>query len=291
MARFVCGRFIDKAAFLNSRHSNACSVTDVEEAKQVIRVLPIWLTVIFPSTIVVQGLSLFIKQAMTMDRHMGSNFEIPPGSIGVFFQIPLLFTIPIYDRLLIPLLRRFTGYPRGITILQRIGVGMMLQSIALVAAVLTEIVRLDVVESHGIAYDKDAIVPLSFLILIPQLVIMGEAMVEVGKLEFFYDQAPESMRSMGSAIYAASNGIGSFLSSAILTLVTHVTGRHRHKSWVLNNLNASRLDYFYALLLVLNIMNSVVFMTMSLSYTYKTEPSEAFGKASSKETLVVDNSV
>ncbi|XP_059064512.1 protein NRT1/ PTR FAMILY 5.2-like [Cryptomeria japonica] len=285
-------RFLDKAAFLNSRHSNPCSVTDVEETKQVIRVLPIWLTVIFPSTIVAQSFTLFIKQAMTMDRHMGSNFEIPSGSIGVFYQIPMLLIIPIYVRLLIPLFRRFTGNPRGITILQRIGVGIILQGFAMVAAVLTEIVRLDVIQRHGIADDKDAVVPISFLILLPQLAIMGiaEAMVEVGKLEFFYDQAPESMRSLGSAMYAASGGIGSFLTGAILTLVTRVTGRHGHKSWVLNNLNASRLDYFYALLVVLNIINYAVFLTMSWSYTYKREPSEALGKDSSKATLLVDNS-
>ncbi|GLJ35411.1 hypothetical protein SUGI_0712190 [Cryptomeria japonica] len=284
-------RFLDKEALLDSRNPNPCSLTDIEETKQVLRVLPIWLTDIFPSTILVQSLTLSIKQAMTMDRHIGSNFEIPSGSIGVFFQIPMLLTIPIYDRLIIPLFRRLTGNPRGITLLQRIGIGMVLQSIAMVTAGLTEIVRLDVIQSHGIADDKDAIVPLSFFILVPQLVIMGiaEAMVEVGKLEFFYDQAPESMRSLGNAMYAASNGIGSFLSGAILTLVTHITGRHGHKSWVLNNLNASRLDYFYALLVALNIINYVAFLTVSWRYEYKREPNQALGKAYSKATLVVDN--
>ncbi|XP_057840358.2 protein NRT1/ PTR FAMILY 5.3-like [Cryptomeria japonica] len=284
-------RIFDKAAILNSRHSKPCSVTDVEETKLVMRVLTIWLTVIFPSTILGQAATLFIKQAMTMDRHMGSKFQIPSGSIGVFLQIPMLLTIVIYDRFIIPFSRKFTGNPRGITILQRIGVGIVLQAIAMVVAAVAEVIRLNVIKSHGIAHDMNAIVPLTFATLIPQLAVMGiaEAMVEVGKLEFFYDQAPDSMRSLGNAMYAASQGLGSFLSSGILTVVTNITGRNGHKSWILDNLNASRLDYFYALLAVLSIMNCLLFLTMSCLYTYKREPSEALGNDSSKLTQAVDH--
>ncbi|XP_057835696.2 protein NRT1/ PTR FAMILY 5.3-like [Cryptomeria japonica] len=203
---------MDKAAVQNTSGSNPCTVTDVEETKIMIRILPIWLTLIFPSTLLSQGGTLFIKQGMSLNRHMGSNFQIPPASLAVFLPVLMLLVLIIYDRLLVPVCRRFTGNPRGITILQRMGVGMVLYTIAMVAAVITEMKRLDVVKSHGLAGDANAIVPRSMFILLPQYGVMGiaEAFLEVGKLEFFYDQAPESMQSLGTSLYAASLGVGAF---------------------------------------------------------------------------------
>lgn len=44
-------------------------------------------------------------------------------------------------------------------------------------------------------------VPLSIFILLPQYVLMGtaDAFISVAKLEFFYDQAPEIMKSLGTS--------------------------------------------------------------------------------------------
>ncbi|KAH9318963.1 hypothetical protein KI387_020732, partial [Taxus chinensis] len=209
-------RFMDKACVKTGRVSDRCTVTDVEETKLMIRVLPIGLTAIFPSTLLQQSGTLFVKQATTLDRQMGPNFQIPAASIGAFLQISLLLSLIIYDRFLVPTCRRFTGNPRGITILQRMGIGMILYSVAMVAAMITELKKIDVIKSHRLQDKSNAIVPRTIFTLLPQFIIMGiaEGFLEVGRTEFFYDQAPESMRSLGIALALASIGVGAFSSLA-----------------------------------------------------------------------------
>ncbi|GLJ35399.1 hypothetical protein SUGI_0711930 [Cryptomeria japonica] len=286
-------RFIDKAAVENNSGSNPCTVTDVEETKLVLRILPIWLTLILPSSLLTQCSTLFVKQGMTLDRHLGPNFEIPAASIGFLLQISMLLVLLIYNRFLVPVCRRFTGNPRGITILQRIGVGMVLYTFAMAAAVITEIKRLGVIKSHGLADKANAIVPRSIFTLLPQFSIIGvaEGFLEVAKLEFFYDQAPESMQSLGNSLYATSLGVGAFLNSVILNAVTNITGRKGHQSWILDNVNASRFDYYYALLAILSFFNYISFLVVSWFYTYKREISQALGKESAKarEVICIEN--
>ena len=45
----------------------------------------------------------------------------------------------------------------------------------------------------------------------------------VGQLEFFYDQAPDVMRSMGMAMQMLSISLGSYLSGALTALVSAAT--------------------------------------------------------------------
>ena len=68
--------------------------------------------------------------------------------------------------------------------------------------------------------------------MLPQFLLMGiaDSFVEVGKLEFFFNQAPESMQSIGTAMFSSTMGIGNFVSSFILTVVTKITGRKGHNT-------------------------------------------------------------
>lgn len=279
-------RFMDKAAVQNTSGSSPCTVTDVEETKLMLRIFPIWLAVIFPSTLLTQSATLFVKQGMTLHRNIGPNFEIPAASIGFFLQLSMLLSLVFYDRILVPVCRRFTGNPRGITILQRMGIGMIIYTIDMGVAAITEMKRLDVIKSHGLADDANAIVPRSIFILLPQFGLMGiaETFLEVAKLEFFYDQAPESMQSLGTSLYAASLGVGAFLNSVILTVVNNVTGRKGHQSWILDNVNASRFHYYYAFLAIVNSLNFIYFLVVSWFYTYKREISQSLGEDSTKVT-------
>lgn len=56
-----------------------------------------------------------------MDLRMGAHFSITSASLSAFDTIAIIILVPIYDRLLIPLLRRFNMAP---TYLQRIGIGL-----------------------------------------------------------------------------------------------------------------------------------------------------------------------
>uniref|UniRef100_A0A0D6QY37 Major facilitator superfamily (MFS) profile domain-containing protein n=1 Tax=Araucaria cunninghamii TaxID=56994 RepID=A0A0D6QY37_ARACU len=287
-------RFLDKAASKNDANSSSrvCTVTQVEEAKLMIGILPVWLACILPSTMEEQAGTLFVKQAQTLDRHMGSSFQIPPGSTTAFFTLSMLITTLVYDRFLVPLLRRFTGNPKGITALQRMGTGMALQVLAAVIAMITEIKRLEVVRDLGLEDKKKAIVPRTIFTLMPQYILLGiaDALLNIGKIDFFYDQAPESMQSLGTSLYTSTQGVGAFMNSVLITIVSEITGRGGHRGWILNNLNASHLDYYYAFLGVLLFVNLLFFFVVSYLYEYKREVTRFLGEDSEKtiEILTVN---
>uniref|UniRef100_A0ACD5WIY4 Uncharacterized protein n=1 Tax=Avena sativa TaxID=4498 RepID=A0ACD5WIY4_AVESA len=272
-------RFLNKAAVKDESSSAAtwslCTVTQVEETKQIVKVLPILATMFVPCTLIAQTNTLFVKQGTTMDRHMGpSSFQIPPASLGAFVTLTMLVAIPIYDLVFVRAARRFTGNPRGITLLTRMGIGLAIQVLTMATASVIENRRLTFVRSHGLVETKVPL-PLTIFVLLPQYVLMGlaDAFLVAGKIEFFYDQAPESMKSLGTALSLTAYGVGNIFSSFLLSLVSRVT-RERGNPWVTNNLNASHLDYYYAFLTVLAAVNCVVFTVLARRYRYRVESTE-----------------
>lgn len=87
-----------------------CSVTQVEEVKMMIRLLPIWATTIIFWTTYAQMITFSVEQASTMERSIGS-FQIPAGSLTVFFVAAILITCAVYDRCIMPLWKRWKGKP------------------------------------------------------------------------------------------------------------------------------------------------------------------------------------
>ncbi|GMN49034.1 hypothetical protein TIFTF001_018214 [Ficus carica] len=268
-------RFLDKAA-VKSGPTNTpwtlCPVTQVEGTKQIVKLLPIFIATFIPAIVSAQSHTLFIKQGTTLDRSMGPHFNIPPAALAVFITIFMLTTIVIYDRCFVPIVRRYTINPRGISMLQRFGIGLVLHIVITLTACLAERKRLSIAREHGIVGKKQT-VPLTVFILLPQFALLGiaDAFLEVSKVEFFYDQAPEGMKSLGASFSSTSRGVGNFLSSAVLTLVSEITKRHGHKGWILDNLNLSRLDYFYALLAVLAFLNLLYFLVVAKLFVYNAE--------------------
>ncbi|GLU07784.1 hypothetical protein SLE2022_247310 [Rubroshorea leprosula] len=187
-------RFLDKAAVKTGATSPwmLCPVTQVEQTKQMVKMVPILIASFIPSTMTSGVATLFVKQGTTLDRSMGPKFDIPPACLTAFVTVFMLISIVVYDRLFVPAVRKYTGNPRGITLLQRMGVGFVLHVIIMLIACMAERKRLSVAKEHHI-FGKNDTVPLTVFILLPQFALMGvaENFVEVAKLEFFYDQAPE----------------------------------------------------------------------------------------------------
>jgi len=93
-----------------------CSVTRIEEVKMMARLLPVWATTIMFWTTYAQMITFSVEQASTMERSIGS-FQIPAGSLTVFFVAAILITLAIYDRLVISLWKRWKGKPGRYTLL------------------------------------------------------------------------------------------------------------------------------------------------------------------------------
>ncbi|KAL5792697.1 hypothetical protein ACOSP7_001291 [Xanthoceras sorbifolium] len=281
-------RFLDKASVKTGPNSpwKLCPVTQVEETKQMVKMLPILVTTFIPSTVIAQVGTLFIKQGTTLDRSMGPHFEIPPACLTAFVTIFMLISIVIYDRYIVPLARRYTKNPRGITLLQRMGIGLFMHVIIMIIACLAERKRLSVArESNKIG--KHDTIPLTIFLLLPQFALMGVAdnFVEVAKIEFFYDQAPEGMKSLGTSYFTSSLGIGNFLSSFLLTTVSDITKKNGHKGWILDNLNISHLDYYYAFLAILSFLNLLFYLIVSKSFVYNADVDSKRDWQEAMETL------
>ncbi|GFP85834.1 protein nrt1/ ptr family 5.2 [Phtheirospermum japonicum] len=253
-----------------------CSVTQVEETKQMLRMIPILISTFVPSTMLAQIATLFIKQGTTLNRNIGSSFKIPPASLSGFVTISMLVTVVLYDRFFVKTFQKWTKNPRGISLLQRMGIGMTFHIVIMVVALVTERFRLNAAKASGVVENGHQ-VPLSIFILLPQFLLMGsaDAFLEVAKIEFFYDQAPESMKSLGTAYSMVSIGAGNFISSFLLSTVSRITRGDGHEGWIRNNLNASHLDYYYAFLAVLNVLNIIFFMFVVRFYVYKAEVSDS----------------
>ncbi|KAI5555030.1 hypothetical protein BDE02_19G053400 [Populus trichocarpa] len=280
-------RCLDKAAIKDGSNnadtsnpsSSSCTVTQVEGVKLVFGMMLIWLVTLIPSTIWAQINTLFVKQGTTLDRNLGPNFQIPAASLGSFVTFSMLLSVPMYDRFFVPFMRKKTGNPRGITLLQRLGIGFAIQVIAIAIAYAVEVRRMHVIRMHHVVGPKE-IVPMSIFWLLPQYVLLGIADVfnAIGLLEFFYDQSPEDMQSLGTTFFTSGIGVGNFLNSFLVTMVAKITGTGGGKSWIGNNLNDSHLDYYYGFLLVISALNLGVFLWASSRYVYKKETLQALNE-------------
>ncbi|KAL2333297.1 hypothetical protein Fmac_014510 [Flemingia macrophylla] len=259
-------RFLDKAAIVEEKYSEQKvspwrlrTVTRVEETKLILNVVPVWLTSLLVGVCVAQSSTLFVKQAASMNLNISHKFKIPPASMSTLSAFGSIIFVPIYDRIIVPIMRKVTGNERGISILTRIGIGSTLSVILMFVTALVETKRLRLAET------------MSVLWLIPQYLILGlqYAFSLVGLQEYFYDQVPDSMRSLGMALYLSVLGTGFYLSSFLIIIVDHVTGKNG-KSWIGKDVNSSRLDKFYWMLAVVNALNLCLFLLFAKRYTYKT---------------------
>ena len=244
-------------------------MTQVEELKILVRMFPIWASGIVFSAVYAQMSSLFVEQGKMMDRTVGS-FTIPAASLSSFDLISVIIWVPIYDRIIVPIARKFTGNERGFSELQRMGIGLFISVLCMSAAAVVEIERLQIAKEMGLV-DEDVAVPLSIFWQVPQYVLLGAAEVFtfIGQHEFFYEQAPDAMRSLCSALSLLTNSLGNYLSSLILTIVTYITTEDGSVGWIPDNLNEGHLDYFFWLLAGLSLLNLLVYIFFARRYKQK----------------------
>ncbi|KAG1658754.1 hypothetical protein FOA52_000867 [Chlamydomonas sp. UWO 241] len=205
---------------------------------------------------------------------------VPAALMAIFNTVSIIGLIWVYDKLLVPGLWRL-GY--RMTMLRRAGWGMVIAAAAMGAAALLEFVRLRVYRQQFCTpcdpSDSGAppcgctpgVPSLSIFWQAPQyaLVGMSEVFTSIAQIEFFYDQAPDVMRSCSMALGLLSTALGSYLSGLLTWLVAALSEAVTGTQWLPKDLNQGRLDLFFVLLMVLMIANSLAFLAIALQYTYK----------------------
>jgi solute carrier family 15 (peptide/histidine transporter), member 3/4 len=244
-----------------------------EESKGfVAKLFPIWATSLVYAAIMSQVSTLFTKQSSTLDRRLGvaTGLVVPPAALQCFMDVTFIVILPVYERVLVPLARRLTGHETGITMLQRIGASMAVSCVAMAVAALVETRRLHVARDAGLVDQLDVAVPMSLWWMVPQYVLLGLAGVlgEIGLMEFFYDQVPDALRSVGLALCLSIFGVGSYASSVLVSAIDWAT-RTNGEGWFSDNLNRGHLDYFYWLLAGLAALEVAAFLHFANRYVYR----------------------
>lgn len=178
--------------------------------------------------------------------------------------VSIIVLIWIYDQIFEPFLRRL-GYK--MTLLKRIGWGMVVAAVAMAAAATVEMKRLEA--CHGCSANSPE--NLSIFWQAPQYALVGlsEVFTSIGQMEFFYDQAPDVMRSCSMALGLLSSALGSYSAGILTWLVQKLSEKVTGVQWLPNDLNKGRLDLFFLFMMALMIFNVMIFLVVAFSYEYK----------------------
>ncbi|PWZ30075.1 Protein NRT1/ PTR FAMILY 6.1 [Zea mays] len=250
-----------------------CTVTQVEEVKILLRLLPVPACTVMLSVVLTEFLTLSVQQAYTLNTRVAA-LHLPVTCMPVFPCLAIFLILALYYQTFAPLARRLTGHPHGASQLQRVGLGLFFSILSVAWAGLFERYRRGYAVRHGyLGLFLTPMPDLSAYWLLIQYCLIGVAEVFclVALLEFLYQEAPDAMRSVGSAYAAVAGGLGCFVASAINTAVDAATrdDEEGRPSWLAQNINVGRFDYLYWLLAVLSTVNLLVFVFFAKRYKYR----------------------
>ncbi|XP_061954635.1 protein NRT1/ PTR FAMILY 2.11-like [Populus nigra] len=289
-------RCLDKAAIITDENQinldgtaanpwKLCSVQQVEEVKCLLRIIPIWSTSILYQIPLLQQQTYVVFQALQMDRRLGStNFKVPAATYIIFTMLTLSIWIPLYDRIIVPFLQRLTGKDGGITLLQRMGIGMILAILCTVVSGLVEENRRHIALTRpplGQTNKGGSISSMSGMWLIPQLALAGlsEGFNYIAQIEFYYKQFPENMRSIAGSAFFAGGALSNYLCGFLVSIVHQITSGSKTGDWLDDDLNKGKLDYFYYVIAGLGILNFGYFLLCAKWYRYKDADDSTVGMA------------
>jgi len=194
---------------------------------------------------------------------------VPAASMGSFEVVCVLTWVLLYSKAIVPALRE-SGFSFGgsgePTQLQRMGAGRLLMALAMAISALVEMKRL------GSAARGEEI---TIAWQIPQYFFLAGAEVfcYIAQLEFFYAEAPETMKSTCTSLALLTIALGSYLSSSIYAIVAAFTATGGSPGWISDNLNQGHLDYFFWAMAAMCTLNFFVYTAFAKNYKLKSQDS------------------
>ena len=271
--------FLDKAALTTPEEPKEkldqwklCTVTQVEELKCLLRVIPVGIASTCTAAMSAQMNTLFQVQALEMNMQVTQWLTIPAASIHLFSITGSILTGFVYNvggaRLLGWLLNPLKkGFAHQATSLQVQGTSIFIGIVVMVISALVEAYRLQAIEEGH---------TLSVLWLIPQTFLVGVStnFVYAGSMNFFYTEVSDGMRTVSSAVSLLFLGGGYYLSSIFVTIVNDITTRDGSAGWIPSDLNSGHVDYFYWFLASFLTLVLGLFLVYSHFYIYREPPKD-----------------
>ncbi|KAK4582529.1 hypothetical protein RGQ29_025643 [Quercus rubra] len=266
-------RCLDKAAIKVQPQNRwtFCSLAEAEDTKNVIRMIPMWMTFIMCGVVISIGNTYFLEQANDMNHKVG-NLKVPLPLFKYFYdrvkdEFHKLY-VKVTEKLKIP--GRCVP-PFGIF------VAMLFSILCCITAAGVETRRLDMIRRHRLLdklNDSNDKIPMSMFWLLPQFLLLGavEGMSNFSIDQFFTNQAPASMSRYLKLFRHGVIGAGSVGSVLSVYVVGKFSERGGRTNWFQDTLNKSRLDNYYWTLTVLICINLFLYILVALLYTFKDPP-------------------
>ena len=164
----------------------------------------------------------------------------------------MLASIPLYEQFVRIFGKKLQQKSNMFHPLRRIGLGLALASGSMAVAAIVEVKRREAAENN---------VTLSVFWLVWQYLLLGvsDMLTLGGMLEFFYSEAPDSMRSISTALSWCSTSMGFFISSVLVTITNSVSGKFGQQWLGANDLN-------HTLLSILNFLNLLIYIYCAKRY-------------------------
>ncbi|CAI0453494.1 unnamed protein product [Linum tenue] len=162
----------------------------------------------------------------------------------------------------------------GLTLLQRMGIGMVLAIACALVSGVVEVERKHMTRASptlGVTPQGGEVSTMSSMWLIPQLMLAGlaEAFGYIAQIEFYYKQFPENMSSIAQSFFFVAYALSNYLSGFLVYVVHKVSEGNEGGDWLADDLNKGKLDWFYFVIGGLGVVNFVYFLVCARWYTYK----------------------
>ncbi|XP_044141725.1 solute carrier family 15 member 5 [Bufo gargarizans] len=250
--------WIDRAKEYNG---GRYSVSHVENAKVLLRLLPLFVLQVLYRICTAQASSGYFIQSMNSNLSL-NGFLLPIAAMKVISIIPVILLAPCLERV-----HSFLFYKRGYRQLPCMAIvcGHVAAALSLLIAGIYEIHRKWFPLVEQTLSGKILLVSsMSCLHLAPQYIFLGMAEVMVAPACSFitFCLAPRSIRGVCMAVMTVFQALGCFIGALLIKIVFSAS----EGDWFPDILSSGHLEHFFFFLASAMLLNSLAFWQISYRY-------------------------